>query len=461
MAAWSHGMKILCMLCALMLCMSVCSADAAEDSETKGLDLQRIEWAMAMTAEIAGNSLDRMEEAATVRQRSYLSQFSRVPYLTPDKAIVLEFSEDQVKPVKDALGIDSSSGLVFNWEDVGPALAELINQQFSADYTQAARLTQAEGETTLEYSRYFTIVLLSCGDDISVTSLTGWGDIRSRAAMMISTRDISSDLGEDTITLYVQKFGLDMPLVRIYEKDDLEGMTAEDPWRAGSSSFRKMADALLSSEQRRAELLPVWMQSESSFLNSRIKLHIAVSALRSMETADQVFVRDVAQNWLAALARDSEDPIADYLAEGNPAGEGRIAPPAIPYGNELHEAELKADGTFLTVFDLTIPGRDTAGWYDVVLEAALPADRIPDAVETADYIILCSVTYEGGVSRGDAHLHYPLTHITVHDAHTGEMLRDLGYCKRRLTGSIMLQNGDTWWDPLYTELWLYIRTLFT
>lgn len=461
MVAWSRRIKVICMLCVLILCSSAYSAANAEDYgiETKSLDLQRIEWAMAMTAEIAGNSLDRMEEAETAKQRSYLAQFAQTPYLSPDKAIVLEFSEDQAESVKTALGMDSSYASA-NWEDVGPALAELINQQFSADYAQAARFTQAEGETTIEYSKYFTIVLLSYGDDISVTSLTGWGNINSRAAMIISTRDISSNLGEEDIALYIQKFGLDMPLVRVYEENDLDRMIAEDPWGTGSDSFEKMANALLSSEKRRETLLPACMQSESPYIHNGMKLCMVVSALRSKETADQTFVRDVAQNWLPMLAENSEDPVSDYLSQGYTARAGKIVPPAITYGNELHESELKADGTFLTVFDLTIPNEDTVSWYDVILEAALPADRIPDTVDAADYIIRCSVTYEGGISKSDAHLHYPLTHITVHDARTGEMLQDLGYNKRRLTGTIMLQNGDTWWDPLYTELWLYIRKLF-
>ena len=462
MVAWSKGIKVVCMLCAMILCSSFCSAANAEDYgiETKSQDLQRIEWAMAMTAEIAGNSLERTEEAETVRQRSYLAQFAQTPYLSPDKAIVLEFSEDQAGSVKAALGMESSSASA-NWEDVGPALAELINQQFSADYTQAARLTQAEGETTIEYSRYFTIVLLFYGNDISVTSLTGWGHINSRAAMIISTRDISSNLAEKDVALYIQKLGLDMPLVRIYEKNDLDRMITEDPWGTGSDSFQKMMNALLSSEKRRETLLLAWMQSESPSIHNRMKLCTVVSALRSMETADQTFVRDVAQNWLPALTENSENPVSEYLSEGYTARAGKIVPPAIVYGNELHETELKADGTFLTVFDLTVPDKDTVSWYDVILEAALPADRIPDAVDAADYIIRCSVTYEGGISKGDAHLHYPLTHITVHDAHTGEMIQDLGYYKRRLTGTIMLGSGDTWWDPLYTELWLYIRKLFT
>ncbi len=452
--------RMLCLLCSLLLCLSCCPAAVAEDggSETESLDLQRIEWAIAMTADIAGSALDRMDEAETPRQASVLSQFARLPFMSPEKAVVLEFSEDQVMPVKSALGIENRSRTSFNWEDVAPGLAEMINLQFSKDYAQAAGLTQAEGESSVEWSRYFTLILLAYGENISVTSLTGWGVVNSRSSMIISTRDISSGLGEKDVSLYIQKFGLDMPLVRVYEKDDLARLIAR--FGTSSSSQVKMAGALLSSEKRREALLPAWMHSDSPFVDNGQKYHMAVSALRSLDTADQAFIRDMAQDWLPTLAEKSEDPVNDYLGEGHTAGEGRIAPPAITFMEELHEAEPKADGTFLVVFDLTYPDEDTVSWYDVILEAALPADRIPDSVEAADYIIRCSVTYEGGISSGDAHLHYPLTHITVHDAHTGEMIQDLGYNKRTLTGAVMLSNGDTWWHPLYTELWLYISKLF-
>ena len=65
-------------------------------------------------------------------------------------------------------------------------------------------------------------------------------------------------------------------------------------------------------------------------------------------------------------------------------------------------------------------------------------------------------TWEGtniGINNGDAHLHYPFTYITVHDAHTGEKVKDLGWIKRELTGTIMISDGDTYWPPLRTELW--------
>ncbi len=453
---------MVCLLCALVLCLSCCSLAGAEayGIETRNLDLERIEWAMAMAAEMSGNALDRMEEAGTVRQRSFLNLFARIPYLSPDRAVVLEFSEDQVKPVKAALGIDSSSGYAANWEDVSPALAELINRQFSGDYAAAAVLAQAEGETHIEYSRYFTLILLAYGDQIAATSLTAWGNINSRSAFIISTRKTNMKLGEAEAEFYIQELGLDMPLVRIYEKNDLDQMIAENAWGTTSSSFEKMAGAVLSSEKRKETMLPALMQSDSPYMNNEMKIHLVVSALRSMETADQAFLRSVTRIWLPLLAENTEDPVHAFLREANVAHEGIIAPPSIAYGDELHETALKENGTFLTVFDLTIPEEKPSSWYDMILEAALPADRIPESVETADYVIRCSVTYTDGISKGDAHLHYPQTHVTVHDAHTGEWIRDLGTDKRTLSGTIMLNAGDTWWHPLYTDLWKIISTLF-
>ncbi len=64
-------------------------------------------------------------------------------------------------------------------------------------------------------------------------------------------------------------------------------------------------------------------------------------------------------------------------------------------------------------------------------------------------------------SMGGAHLHYPDTRVTVHDAKTGALLRELGSVRRTLSGTVMLSKGDTWWDPLRTELWKYISVLFT
>ena len=447
--------SLVLMLCIISACLpALCEAYGVE---TKRLDTSRIKWAMAMTADMAGAALDGAGQAETERERRFLSLFARTDYLSPDKAIVLEFDKVQMNAALRALGAGDRG-----WDAAAPALAGYINKQFSEDYARAAGLAQAEGETTIEYSKYFTMILLACGEDISVTSLTAYGHINSRSAFVISTREICKNLGEADIGNYIQQFGLQMPLVRVYEKSELDAMIEENPWGM-DSAFNHMADALLKTPARRETLLPAWMQSGSEYLNARMKYNLIITMLKRLETADQRLIKELAGEWLPALAESpdgSEDQTEKYLGEAGGARDSHIAPPEVPYGEELRERDLKTGGTYLAVFDLTIPERDTVSWYDAVLESALPADRIPESFGSADYIIKCSVIYEGGVSSGGAHLHYPLTHVTVHDARTGELLRDLGSVKRKLSGAMMIGKGDTWWEPLYSQIWLYVRGLF-
>ena len=447
--------KIVSVFLTLVLCLLLIPAARAEedDEKTKRLDTSRIQWAMAMTAHMAGNALDRMEEAQTSLERHYLKQFAQLPYMAPGKAVVLEFNKTQAAAAQRALGIQG-------WENVGPTVAQMVNQRFSDEYTLAADRAQAEGSTSLEYSKYFTLILLTCGNEISLTSLTAYGTVNSRSAFIISTRQINEDFGAADVDQYIAALSLEKPLVRIYEQADLDTMFQEDPWGTGASSFRHLANGLLASDRRRETLLTAWMGSDSPYITVEMRFGMMIELLRSMETADQATLIQLASDWLPRLGENVSDPVDKLLQEGNTAQRMPIAPPAIEYGEELHETALKEDGTYLVVFRRTVPDKEPEAWYDVILEAALPVENIPTAVEDADYIILCSVTYEGGVSRGETHLHYPLTHITVHDARTGELLRDLGSVKRTLSGVVMLPKGDTWWSPLYGKVWAKIQPLF-
>lgn len=453
--------KIVSAFLALVFCLLIVPVAGAEEvsEETKRLDTSRMEWAMAMTAHMAGNALDRADETDTYPVHRYMERFSGLGYMSPDRAVVLEFDKAQATSALKALGI-----YTFSWEDAAPALAETINQLYSPDYTQAAQLSQAEGSTTLEYSKYFTLILLMYGSDISLTSLTAYGTTNSRSAFIISTKSINESFGEADVAGYVQKLGLEMPLVRVYEKADMDELLRENPWTTGSSSFQHLADALLSSNKRRGTLFLAWMGSESPYITVDMRFGMLVSLLRSMEEPDQVTLIVLARSWLPRLGETVTDPAGKLMQQAYAASRMPIAPPEIEYGEELHEAELKTDGTFLVVFERTVPEQETESryetWYDTILEAALPAAHIPGAVEAVDYIIRCSVTYEGGVSQGGVHLHYPLTRVTVHDARTGEMVRDLGSVKRTLAGTIMLPKGDTWWDPLYGPVWNKIQPLF-
>ena len=453
--------KIVSILLVLVLCLSAVPAARAEDADeaTKRLDTSRMEWAMAMTAHMVGNATDRVNEAETYAVRRYMERFYGIDCLLPDRAIVLEFDKTQATAAMRALGINT-----FSWESVGPTLAGAVNDQFSPDYTRAAALCAAEGSTTLEYSRYFTLILLMYGSDISLTSLTAYGTVNSRSAFVISTASINQSYGEADIAAYVRQLGIAMPLVRVYEKADMDQLIRENPWTTGSSAFQHLADALLCSDARRQALLSAWMDSASPYITVDMRFGMLVSLLRRMEKTDQATVIKLAGSWLPRLGKTVTDPAGKLMQQALTVRRMPLALPAVEYGEELHETDLKADGTYLVVVERTVPEPEAEPlyetWYDTILEAALPAERIPAAVDEADYIIRCRVTYEGGIRQGGVHLHYPLTRVTVHDARTGELLRDLGSVKRTLAGAISLPKGDTWWDPLYGQVWNRIRPLF-
>ena len=185
-------------------------------------------------------------------------------------------------------------------------------------------------------------------------------------------------------------------------------------------------------------------------------------ALENMEFPDQEFLREISSDVLPSLAKLEEDPLGAFLEKCNYAYAGKISVPRIDYDNVLHETELKPDGTYLVLFTREIPEQETEEWYDVILEAALPADHIPKSIDEADYIILCKTVYEGGIKDKGAYVHYPLTNILVYDAHTGELLKHLGSVKRMAINGVayVTHKGDTWWDPQRTMIWEKIKTLF-
>ena len=286
-------------------------------------------------------------------------------------------------------------------------------------------------------------------------SLTAYGSVNSRA-VFIGGRDP----GQSDIDRYLDTFGLPSPRVSIYEKEELEALMMQEEWSGAAASAIRLADAVLASEKRRTVLFPALMRSGSACIGAELKYSVLNAMLAGMGSADLAAVKEAAGVWLPLLAEGQEDPVGAFLNVQDEAWGGKIAPPAVTYGEEIRDTALRPDGTYLVVFETVIPDGEPAAWLDMTLEAVLPTERIPSSVEDADYIIRCHTEYSGGVSMAGVSLHYPYTRITVHDARTGALLRDLGAVHRKLSGTVALPKGEIWWDPLRTELWEKIGAWF-
>ena len=146
-----------------------------------------------------------------------------------------------------------------------------------------------------------------------------------------------------------------------------------------------------------------------------------------------------------------------------------IPVPEFSLSDEAPEQETAPDpdGTYIFVRSCTMPSGKSEAWTELMLEAVLPAECIPETPEAADYVIRMATEYDRtdvGLSTGRSgngvKLHYPLTHTTVHDAKTGAMLKDIGWSTRTLSGIVMLPRGDTYWDPYNSTLWNWVKALF-
>ena len=439
-------LRALSLILAVLLLLSVFPLALAEeiDEKTRSADRTRIQIAISAAAGIAGNALDLLETAEDNSLRAQLKAFSEVNYMRPVKAIIVQLTSSQATGPIKALKQNA-------WPDAAPALADQINRQFSETYAQAANLAQSEGKTSNEAKNVFSLVILPYGDHIVVAAIGGQETIRCRAAFIISSKEISQNLDEAEIRKYCRQFGAEDAAVRVYEEDALK----QDNWiRKSSWSTGALTSALTASEKRVQIMLPVLAGDDSPYMNKNDKYRILIDSLRPQT------VRFIAETCLPALAEGTDDPTVTFLNQSNEAYLRSTSAPEIEYGGELHETALKPEGTFLVVLTREIPEQDPDAWYDLILEAALPVPRIPETAEAADSIIRCHTTYDGGKQNGKAYLHYPLTRVTVHDARTGEMLRDLGSVRRTLKGVIMLAPGDTWWSPLRTMLWEKIGPLF-
>ena len=437
--------RILSLILAVLLLLSVFPLALAEeiDEKTRSADRTRIQIAISAVAGIAGNALDLSETTEDNTLHAQLKAFSEVNYMHPVKAVIVQLTSSQANGPIKALKQNA-------WPDVAPALADQINRQFSETYAQAASLAQSEGKTSNEAKNVYSLVILPYGDHIAVVAIGGQDTIRCRAAFIISSKEISQNLDEAEIRKYCRQFGAEDAAVRVYEEDALK----QDNWiRKSSWSTGALTSVLTASEKRVQIMLPVLAGDDSPYMNRNDKCRVFIDSLRPQT------VRFIAETCLPAILEGTDDPTGFFLQQSNEAYVRSAPAPEIKYGEELHETALKPDGTYLVVLTREIPEKEPDAWYDVILEAALPVARIPESADAADYIVRCHTTYDGGKKNGKAYLHYPVTRITVHDAHTGEMLRDLGSVKRTLKGVIMLSPGDTWWSPLRTMLWEKISPL--
>ena len=403
---------------------------------------------IARIAKTTANAID-MIEAEENDPEHYYQGFARIPFTNPDKMIIVHLDPVQSRLAREGLHVESN-------QEIAPALAEYVNVQFSEEYNRkAAKITpepfrgEEIGETDL--------VILPYGNDIAVCC-------EGQSALIISTKDISSSLSESDITVYTEQLSIEDPEIRVYEKEDLENLKLADNW-GGSGYEPSMCDAIIANQSRFERMFPELIGSPN--VNNSECVSVLYYYLRQNPSFDQV--HKAAEIYLPAIAAaqgyESVFECLDGSCDSISDRDFEFAQPVdFDFGETGDESrEFKKGDTFLFVVKRGYADEGIEGVaeehedaeemkvpvLDLISEVFLPVGAIPKTTEEADYIILCDITWGPDHYKSNGHtLIYPNTHVSVYDAKTGAIVRDLGTETRELEGMTMVSSDIVYYVPL-------------
>ena len=429
----------------------VCYLESPVDEETRKRDKNSARYGLALAGAILANAADALEAPEGGQPAGHCESFLKMDFLHPDKVVVVGLDEEQAAKAAAALGARE-------YADIAPALAAYLNRDYP-EYAAAADRTQAKF-TEME-PQPAALVLLPCGAHIAAVSF--WGK-QAAASLIISTGSVSEALSAKDIRSYAQQLGLSGLRIRVYEGEKRDALLETGRMDKSLFQLQWSAGATLNRLRR---LFP---HLTANGVTTDLPLGAIRYFLQHQETADLSAVRVIAEELLPQVRAGQDDPPAHRFLKLNWNSSTKELPaPEVTLDDGAPETQTGPDphGTYLFVCSMKKPGKDLETWTDLIMEAALPAESIPETPEAADYIIRLATEYDRtdldlstGKSANGVVLHYPLTHITVHDAGSGAMLKDLGWTVRKLSGFIMLPRGDHYWDPENDALWRKVKVLF-
>ena len=190
-----------CLFVACMLLLTVAYASDAVDTDAK-----LAQWGIAATAKMIENA-----ESNVKASPGLLKSWKEIDVSQPGKALVLTLPESQAEAACKALGVESFS-------EIAPVLSEKINSQFWEIYAKGALLVKAEMDE-IGADESPMLIILTYGNHISAASSANG---KMQASFIISSEEVSGQLGEKDILTYTNQLGLSDVVIRIYEGKELE-----------------------------------------------------------------------------------------------------------------------------------------------------------------------------------------------------------------------------------------------
>lgn len=442
--------KLISLLLALVFLITALPVLADSAMDEKHMIAMRV--GMALTAQMMENTLDESHGELMAGQKSlYAKRFISFNFLKPEKAVVLELSNDDVDTVCKALNVEKSGMIV-------TALGKMLNTTYSEGYAQAAQAVSATTSFNFIRSDRFTLVLLAYPTELSLVSLDNQGEAQS--VFIISDFSVPNQINEAYIKTYAEKVGLGDPHFTVYDQerfdslmnivDSPESREYNDQWHDSSDETGIfLTQIVIKSEASMRTLLPFLIGSKYFSSESAIPSLIDQFLAQQWDGKDLSKVRFISEE----LAPKIKTVYGSDWRFTNSQTEGQLPLNQLPTLLDTPSANgEKENATFILIMTDERPETDATHYYDLMVQAAFPVMSIPKDVESADYIIHAVTSWPESYVVNGINVHNAYTTLTLYDAQTGQFIRELDTFISKPTGYIVVFSSEYYKWPSQNKL---------
>ena len=462
--------------------------EALEALEPLEMDVALAHWGAVVTAEMQKKAFELAaeEESTTIRQLELLDM-ARIYTFDPVRYLVMNVTDEQAYMLKYMMDVETMG-------EVAAKLGDMLNKDY-AYYADAAHDVVAlhelyESDLADEYDfdsapigayvGFFTYnrdlgdhtishIVVFTGDDESIGS-----------SFVISSEQSALTMDESFVTEYADLLGITGVDIRVYSGTDpawIMGWSDENPldedmyitWASGYSSaaYRyldiieyspEMLELTFEQKEQGKGFLQLCAHGASEYMYHLKEKGLDEARYMSGELLEKLRWKELGADLISRyLSRNNPVSITAYEEDEQPEIIGSEAWDTV--GEEIDE--FPEDAKVLIVLRRYAEDAIDVMGIDWTLQSVVPIRNMPESMDEVDYIIYCDVTYDGEkYTQGDLQLIYPYNHITVHDAKTGEIVKDLGEVVRKLSGFTTVTSTITYWLPLRLSAWDRMSNMF-
>ena len=413
--------RLLVILMAFILCFPLlCYAEEAEE-EVDTTYAAYLECALDATAQMVSQAIQ--DDVYYVEGEDGWD-FRIVSFGSPLKAIIIFPSDNQWEQLQTNLNATGT--------DIGLAIADMANVQWSDEYAEKANAIITDGSCFKDMDDALVVLLYD-----RHLSLTCIKDDEYCAEFLMGDGTVLPSVDETYIPKIAQDLNVEGEIEQIlYESDEIEAIYGKDD----TSEISDVVEAIVATEDTILQMAPEALFSETYGHNSHISLDAILAAyMKHQEGRPVLELTPEAKILAEQIMEESADWSWDGVTLDPAVYTGEIGMETVP--------EFPKENTILVI---SRSERDDEVKVDYTYESLLPSDNIPESEEDADYILLVDSKWEYQYTQNDIDIYVCKTVLSLLDAKTGELIGIIGSSYNTLSGFVVV-SGSTYYPSVDRE----------